>query len=595
MRFAPLYRPIVLLAAICGVALTTDASAGQTATRLWFEDATERSGVTFVHENGRTAERHLPETMGAGVTWLDYDRDGDLDLYLVQSGPLPGYDGAGSERAENRLWQSDGNGGFRVAVSGAENRGYGMGATSADYDDDGWPDLYVTNFGANALYRSNGDGTFSAVPEAGVDDGRWSASAAWGDLDADGWLDLYVTHYVSYDPATAIRCGDGASDETAYCHIDLFDGVADSLYRNRQDGSFDDVASEAGVANAAEGKGLGVVMADIDDDGDTDVYVANDTQQNFLYVSRGDGTFDDEGLFSGTGYSAEGKAQAGMGTDMVDLDGDGSVEILVTNFAFEPNNLYRRFAPGAYLEESFTLGLGEPGLAQLAFGIVAVDFDGDGDRDVAVANGHILDTVESVQDGTRYAQRDHLFENHLTRLRREAAAAPGSDWRVQSGLLDEVSLAAGPALAAVEVSRGLAAGDADGDGRPDLLVTTSGGAARLMANRSPGGHRLVLRLRGRPGNRDALGARVVVTPTNGSTGDGVSGWPQRFDVRSASSYLSQNATELYVGLGAATRADVEVWWPDGRYETFRGVEAGHLVQLEAGSGRPLVRALAGDS
>lgn len=587
MRFAPLHRAIILLAALAAPAAGAAREAPPSETRLQFEEATAAAGIDFVHVTGRTPERHLPETMGAGVAWIDHDRDGDHDLYLVQSGPLPGTDAPDDARPPNVLYRNDGNGRFGRVASGADHRGYGMGVTAGDYDADGWPDLFVTNFGPDVLYRNNGDGTFSEV-HAGVEDERWSASAAWGDLTGDGLLDLFVTHYVHYDPATAIRCGDEAAAGNAYCHIDLFDGVPDSLYRNLGDGTFEDVAEAAGVADALEGKGLGLVLADLDDDGDTDVYVANDTQQNYLYLSQGDGTFVDEGLFSGTGYSAEGKAQAGMGTDAADLDGDGIDEILVTNFAFEPNNLYRRFSPGAYLEESFALGLGEAGLAQLAFGIVAADLDADGDLEVVVANGHILDTVEAIQDGTPYAQRNHLFENRLDGLRAAAGVAPGDDWRPSGDLLREVSERAGSGFAPVEVSRGLAAGDADGDGLPELVFTNSGGPARLLVNRSAGGERVVLRLRGRAGVRDAYGATVVATPR---LPDGGQGWPQHRELRSGSSYLSQNASDLVVGLGAARSVDLAIRWPDGSEQYIEGVEAGRLVLIEQGRDTPIERPL----
>jgi hypothetical protein len=550
------------------------------------------SGVDFVHVNGRTDRKHLPETMGSGAAWTDYDRDGDQDLYLVQSGWLPGTLPAGEAQPANRLYRNDGSGGFTAVAAGVEDDGYGMGASLADYDSDGWPDLFVTNFGVNTLYRNNGDGTFERQSSSGVEDPRWSSSSAWGDLDGDHDADLFVVNYVEYDLATATTCGQPA-DGPAYCHIDLFDGLADSLFRNNGDGTFTDVAATSGVANPREGKGLGVVLGDLDGDRQPDIFVANDTQQNFLYANLGALRFEDQGLFSGTGYSGEGKAQAGMGADMSDLDGDLASEILVTNFAFENNNLYRQFGPGAYLDEAFALGLGEPGLGQLAFGIVSFDADGDGDRDIAVANGHILDTVENLQDGVAYRQPNHLFRNTLIAQRaarqgRGESVAPG-DWRPTSGLFELAD--PGPDLAVAGVSRGLAVGDANNDGRPDLVVTNSGAPAALFRNDSAGGQRLVIRVVGRTGNRDALGARVEVRPIGGAAGDGAVDLAQLAEVRAGASYASQSATDLYFGLGSSPAARIEVTWPDGSSAVFDGVGAGQIVLLAPGR-EPLLRALA---
>jgi len=579
-------RATAITLLLTGLSFAHLATAQEGAIRFTAADA----GIDFVHVNGRTDRKHLPETMGAGAAWTDYDRDGDQDLYLVQSGWLPGTLPAGSTPPTNRLYRNDGQGNFAAVETGAEDATYGMGASLADFDNDGWPDLFVTNFGANVLYRNNGDGTFAQLENSGVEDPRWSSSSAWADLDGDHDADLFVLNYIEYDVATATTCGQ-ISEGPSYCHIDLFNGLADGLFRNNGDGSFTDVAATAGVANPREGKGLGVVLGDLDGDRRTDIFVANDTQQNFLYANLGDLRFEDQGLFSGTGYSGEGRAQAGMGTDMNDLDGDLASEILVTNFAFENNNLYRQSAPGSYLDEAYTLGLGEPGLAQLAFGIVSFDADGDGDRDVAVANGHILDTVEAVQDGLTYPQPNHLFRNTLVAQRRDriavGASASPTDWRPTAGLFELADV--GPDLAFADVSRGLAVGDADGDGRPDLLVTNSGGPAILYRNESGGGRRLVIRVMGRVGNRDALGARVKVVPA-GDPGDGAAGMAQVAEVRSGASYASQSATDLYFGLGSSGAATIEVTWPDGTQATFADVEAGQIVMLRPGRAA-LLRAL----
>jgi hypothetical protein len=589
-----------LAAAAC---LPLVAAAGATAHAqegIRFVDVAADSGLDFVHQIGARGRKHLPETMGSGLAWLDYDNDGHADLYYVQSGDLPGEGRFGSpEQPGNALYRNRGDGTLALVVSGAEDPGYGMSVTAADYDGDGWIDVFVGNFGADALYRNNGDGTFTLQRATGAEDPRWAASAAWGDIDGDSLPDLFVTNYLGYTMDTAIFCGEQDRDVYSYCHVDLFDGVEDDLYRNLGDGTFEQRARSAGVANALEGKGLGVVMADLDRDGLTDIYVANDTQQNFYYVNRGDWTFEDQGLFSGTGYSEDGKTQAGMGIVVSDVDGDTVDEILVTNFSFETNNLYRQIAPGAYLDETYGLGLGEPGLATLSFGIVAFDADADGDREVAIANGHILDNVDEVQDNTAYAQPNHLFVNHLTELRREAMAggalAPGAQeggWRPGRGLFSEQGADAGPGFAAVEVSRGLVAGDLDGDGLPDLAILNSAGPARLLRNETAAsGRRIVVRLRGRVANRDALGARVRVIPIGGDGAiDGASGFAQESEVVSASSYCSQGSMDQYFGLADSTAARVEITWPGGEQQVLDTVPAGHLVLVIEGQ-PPVLEAL----
>ena len=580
--------------------------------RIAFVDVSDRVGLRFRHQTGGTGEKHVPETMGSGVVWLDYDNDGAWDLYFIDSGPLPAGPApvlAETQSGRNVLYRARADHTFAaVARAGVEDSGYGMGGTVADYDGDGWPDLLVTNFGPNALYRNNGDGTFADVTViAGVGDPRWGTSAAWGDLDHDGFPDLYVANYLAYDPANARVCGRPDEGIRIFCPPQMFDGVADILYRNTGDGRLQDVTEIAGVANASEGKGLGVVIGDADEDGLPDIYVANDSTRNFLYLNRGGFHFEDAGLVSGVGYSEEGQPQSGMGTDFGDLDGDGHMEIVVTNFSFEPNNLYRLLAPYVYLDETFALGLGAATMPVLGFGVGMVDLDGDGDLDLAFANGHIHDHLPD----TPMPQPNQVFVNRLTELRAEAIAAgepvslglaatgdelpvgrgsgsaePG--WRPQRDLLTDASTSAGQAIGRPRISRGLAYGDADGDGWPDLAVTNSGGPAELLRNVTPASERrLVLRLRGRLANRDALGAPVWVTPSGAGAegaGEGSVGFPQLYEVKSASSYLSQNATDLYVGLGAATAAAIAIQWPGGEWERVGPVQAGQLALIVEGRG-----------
>lgn len=646
---------LFLLSAAAIVVLLTPALPGSqtppTSTALTFEDISDSAGIHFVHTMGKSARKHLPETMGSGVVWLDYDGDGFWDLYFVDSGFLRDSSGAearlASERPvmNNTLYRGNAEGTFNVATAaGTADPGFGQGAAAADYDGDGWTDLLVTNYGANTLYRNNGDGTFSDVTsEAGVGDTGWGVSAAWGDLDTDGFPDLYVTNYLVYELENAPYCRDSGSDLLSYCHVALFEGQSDLLYHNRGDGTFLDITAAAGVAIAGpiDGKGLGVVMGDLDENGLSDIYVANDMTPNFLYLNRGNLTFEDLGLAAGVGLSQEGMPQAGMGVDLGDMDGDGHLDIVVTNFDSQPNNFYRTYGPGFFLDDAYSLGIGDSSFFRLGFGVAMVDIDGDGALDLHVANGHILDVIEHLRDNITYEQPNQVFRNRLDELRataiatgelvppdpaawaRESTFAAGAaafgemteatGWRPNRALLADVSEAAGPAITRERVSRGLAIADIDGDGWPDVALSNSDGPAELLRNTTArASQRLVLRFRGRGSNRDAFGTRAWVTPlregkgsagshgrqagssAEGSTspaGEGAVGFTQVFEIKSASSYCSQNATDLYVGLGSATGAIIEIRWPGGEVERLDPVAAGQLVLIVEGRGvvasRPL--------
>ncbi len=534
-----------------------------------FSDVTAANDIDFRHHHGGTGDKQLPETMGSGVAWLDFDRDGRWDVYFVDS------DGA------NALYRGADGAFEAVPRAGIADRGYGMGVSVADYDADGFPDVYINNLGGNALYRNNGDGTFSDITEeAGVGGTEWSVSSAWGDLDGDGLPDLYVANYLIFDLENPLYCGEPDQGIRSYCHISLFDGVADTVYRNDGDGRFTDVTAQAGFTE--DGRGLGVAMGHVDDDSLLDVYVANDTTRNFLLLNRGGFAFEDVGLVSGVGYGADGRPLGGMGTELADLDGDGIPEILVTNFAFEPANLYRAVAPGFFLDDTFQLGLGEATFPTLGFGLALEDFDGDGDLDITVANGHILDDVSRIKDNATYPQPNQVLVNRLTELR----AGQAESWRPERDLLTEVTEAAGEAMSRARVSRGMAAADFNGDGRPDLAVTNSNGPAELLRNDTPDtANRLVLRLVGRESDRDAVGARLRVQPT----GTDVT-WVR--EVRSASSYASQHARDVYIGLGSSSAARVEIVWPGGNEENIDRLEAGRLYVLAEGRGVVAQRPLA---
>lgn len=559
---------IVFCVALPGVR----AAGSQAPSSIRFVDVTAAAGINFVHFSGRSAEKHMPETMGGGVLWQDFDGDGRGDIYLVDSGPyqdVAPLATPGPDAGRNVYYRATAAGSYRVADARVDDRGFGQGAAAADFDGDGFVDLYVTNYGADVLYRNNGDGTFTDVTAAlGISDDSWGTSAAWGDLDLDGFADLYVVNYLVYSQEIARVCGDVANDLRSYCTPDLFEGVYDLLYHNLGGAGFENVAAAAGVANAKDGKGLGVVIADLDHDDLPDLYVANDATRNFVYMNRGGLRFEDVGLMSGAGLGVQGLPQSGMGVDVGDLDGDGLPEIGVTNYEQQPVNIYRALAPGLFAEDSFSIGVGGPTAMTLGFGIVFVDADGDGDPDLFIANGHALDTAQ------RYAQPNQVFLNQRYERWRKDDSGPAA-------LLREVTSEAGAAFLSESVSRGMAAGDIEGDGWPDLIVSNIDAAPQLLRNAAPrDNHRLVLRLRGRSANRDGFGARVIVT----ATGDDGHAYQQHLESKSSTSYVSQSVNELYVGLASRQRVDLRVRWPGGQDEQIGVVEADQALLIVEGRG-----------
>jgi len=586
---------VALLPAFCLAGATwlqaTGAAAQQMTIR--FEDVTAAAGVNFRHHHGGTGRRHLPETMGAGVAWLDYDQDGRADLYMVDSGPLPDGStppGAAAGTGANELMRQRPGGTFRPVPGAAGDTGYGKGVSVADYDNDGYPDIFVGNWGADALYRNNGDGTFSNVSAAaGVDDPRLTFSSGWADFDRDGWLDLFAVSYVHYEIATAVLCEDRVRGVIDYCHPAIFDGQKDILYGNLGDGTFADLSETLTGARDIDGKGLALTIMDLDQDGRPDVYVANDTTPNFAYFNRGD-VFEESGELTGLGVGDTGQPQAGMGIDFGDVDGNGSFELVVTNFKDEPYNLYRSIAPGFYVDETYSLGLGTTSVPLLGFGVVLADYDADGDLDVSVANGHILELVDD------YRQPNQVFTNQLTTLRAAAERrgellppgpkAPAPSWQSSGALFIDTTAAAGEAISRRRASRGMAIADYDADGRVDLAVTNVNDEAELLRNVSDAGNSITLRLRGRSSSRDAVGALVLVTPCHlaecSSPADGIVGYTQRYPVKIGASFASQSLLDVVAGLGSAVRAHVEIRWPSGRQADLGILPAGARVLLIEG-------------
>lgn len=471
-----------------------------------FRDVASEVGLDFQHFTGATGKFYMPEIMGAGVALPDYDGDGDLDIYLVQGMFLdPGrtfgqalFPPPPNWRPGNRLFRNEliPEGRLRFTdvteQAGVGHIGYGMGAAVGDYNNDGYPDLYVTNFGHNVLYRNNGNGTFTDVTkQAGVDVGRWSTSAAFVDYDGDGLLDLFVANYVDFNLKANPRCT-GVGGERDYCGPQVFRPTPSRLFRNLGNGRFADVTERAGIT-AAFGAGLGVSCADFNGDGRPDIFVANDRNANQLWLNQGNGVFQDQALIAGTAYNADGKAQAGMGVTAGDFDNDGDEDVFVTNMVGEANMLYLNDGKGFFHDATMQYGLAAPSLPFTGFGTEWFDYDNDGFLDLFVANGAVA-VVDSLR-GTRYPyhQRNRIFHNLAGRK------------------FVDVSESAGPALLLSEVGRGAAFGDIDNDGRIDIVVANNNGPVRLLLNQTGSKqHYLQIRLEGVNTNRSGLGARVAV-------------------------------------------------------------------------------------
>ncbi|MDP7529535.1 MAG: VCBS repeat-containing protein, partial [Candidatus Marinimicrobia bacterium] len=463
------------------------------AQNISFKDMAAEMGLNFVHDHGGTDQKFYVETMGSGCAVLDYDNDGDLDIFFLQGSPLPGWKKKTTLR--NQLFRNDGDQFTDVTgESGLGDTSYGIGCAAADYDNDGDTDLYVTNFGPDILYRNEGDGTFADASYAvGISNPFWSASAAFFDADNDGWLDLFVTNYVEYSLEKNPWCGDQRKDQRAYCDPDVFMGISDVFYHNNGDGTFSDMSEKSNVMKG-KGKGLGVIPADFDNDGDMDVYVANDKVMNNLFINDGTGIFKEDALFAGVGFNENGQAEAGMGVDFADYNRDGWLDLFVTNFSGESNTLYRNDKNGFLTDVTFAAGLGQPSLEVLGFGTNFVDLDLDGWEDIFVANGHVIDNIELFNPDYTHAQRKQVFMN-----------------RGDGTFIDKTDEIGG-ALQEPKVGRGAAFGDIDNDGDMDVVISNNNGQASLLINEGPPKNNWIgFLLKGRLYNRDAIGARVTVT------------------------------------------------------------------------------------
>ena len=553
---SPLFTSLVFCVALA--ALYSPVSPGDTPRadpEVPFSDRTRALGIDFRHQRGASARKHLVETMGSGCALLDYDGDGRLDVLLINGGRTP--DSPPFEPRAHALYRNPGGGRLEEVTREAGldlPAGYGMGVAVSDYDNDGDPDLYLTHFGPNRLYRNNGDGTFSDVTgRAGVAGAEWSTGAAFFDYDRDGAPDLYVVNYLDATFERNPPCE--MKGIRAYCHPRHFAGVPDRLYRNLGDGRFGDVSRSSGILNP-EGKGLGVVAADFDGDGWVDLYVANDSVRNVLLRNKGDGTFSDVTLLSGTGYNSQAQAEAGMGVDAADYDGDSLLDIFVTNYDLETNALYRYQGNWLFGDERWRSGLARKDRFLLGFGAGFLDFDNDGDRDLLVVNGHVVDNIERIQPDLSHPQPDQLFENRGGRF---VEHGPFYRWSSRQP----------------RVGRGAALGDIDNDGDIDVLISNCGAEPTLLINRV-GARRnwIQLRLTGTDSSRDAVGTRLTLTTAEGEQSDQITG---------GGSYLSASDLRAHFGLGEAARVEeIRIRWPSGKEEVLKDIPANRILHVTEG-------------
>jgi enediyne biosynthesis protein E4 len=534
-----------------------------------FVDVAHSSGISFQHDNAASPEKYLIETMGSGCGWIDYDQDGLLDLYLVNGSGTRQY--TPPHPLRSALYRNNGDGSFtdvtlnaRVGAGGL----FGMGVAVGDYDNDGYPDLFVLGYGRSILYHNNGNGTFTDVTKtAGVENaGRWASSAAWFDYDNDGKLDLVIANYVDWSPDRNFYCGDRGPGMRSYCHPDDFRGQPPTLYHNNGDGTFTDVSQASGIGLKG-GNGLGVVTFDYDNDGWQDVFIANDHMPNFLFHNNRDGTFREVGYTAGVAVSAEGQFEAGMGTDAADTTGSGRLDLVVGHLDMQLARIYQNQADHTFDDATLRSKLAYATYHISTFGARFMDYDNDGVPDLFLANGHVLDNIALYHSETKYAEPKLMFRN------------------TGRGIFENVSNRLGPDFQLPRVSRGAAIGDFDNDGDLDILVNNCGQPPQLLRN--DGGnlnHWLEILLLGTKSNRDGVGARVTV-----SAGD-LTLYDQR---KGGMSYQSAQDPRLHFGLGQHTVIDgIEILWPSGETTKLSDLRSDQIITVREGVGivpRPFPR------
>ena len=525
---------------------------------MHFRDITAQAGIHFTHNSGAFGKKWLPETMGPGCAFIDYDNDGYPDILLINGSDFPGHSHAGATTL--KLYHNNGNGTFTDVTrkAGLAVPMFGLGVAVGDYDNDGFDDLFITALGQSHLFHNNGNGTFSDVTKAA---GMWgpsefSTSAAWVDYDRDGKLDLVVANYVQWTEQTDLYCTlDGA--HKSYCTPESYKGTSVRLWHNLGAGKFEDATQKAGLGDPTS-KSLGIAVLDYNGDGWPDILIANDTQPNKLYLNKKDGTFEERGVAAGIGFSEDGIARAGMGADAADYDRSGHASIMISNFANQMVSLYHNEGNGLFVDEAPQSEVGRATLITLGFGCFFFDYDNDGWQDIFVADGHIEDQIERVQKRVSYAEPPHLFRN------------------LGGGKFTEITAKMGGAFAAPKVARAAAYGDIDNDGFLDILLTTNAGPAYLFHNEGGTNHSLRVKLVGTKSNRDGIGAVVRVSAGSDK---------QAKMLRSGSSYLAQSELVLTFGLGPLTQADtVEIQWPSGQVDKLSNINAGQTVTVQEGKG-----------
>jgi enediyne biosynthesis protein E4 len=530
------------------------------AQQIHFRDITAQAGIHFTHNNGAFGKKWLPETMGPGCAFVDYDNDGYPDILLVNGTDWQGHARGGATTP--KLYHNNQDGTFTDVTrkAGLAVPMFGFGVAVGDYDNDGFDDLFITAIGQSHLFHNNGNGTFTEVTKAA---GMWgpdefSMSAAWVDYDRDGKLDLVVANYVRWTEGTDLYCTlDGA--HKSYCTPESYKGTSVRLWHNLGGGKFEDVTQKAGLGDPTA-KSLGITILDYNADGWPDILIANDTQPNKLYLNKKDGTFEERGVSAGIAFSEDGVARAGMGVDAADYDRTGHPSVLITNFSNQMVSLFHNEGNGLFVDEAPQSEIGRATLVTLGFGCFFFDYDNDGWPDIFVADGHIEDAIERVQKRVSYAEPAHLFRN------------------LGGGKFQEVTAQMGPSFVAPRVARGAAYADIDNDGYLDVLISTNAGPTYLFHNEGGTNHSLRFKLVGTKSNRDGIGAVVRVSSENG----------QQLQVkmlRSGSSYLSQSELALTFGLGSQMKADtVEIEWPSGQVDKLANVNAGQTVTVQEGKG-----------
>jgi hypothetical protein len=548
-KFSLKVSSLTILALAC-----VPAARGQ---RITFRDITAQAGIHFNHNNGAFGKKWLPETMGPGCAFIDYDNDGYQDILLINGADFPGHARAASTP---RLYHNNHDGTFTDVTqkAGLAVSLFGFGVAVGDYDNDGFDDIFITALGQSHLFHNSGHGTFSDVTKAA---GLWgpsefSTSAAWVDYDRDGKLDLVVANYVQWTPETDLYCTlDGA--HKSYCTPESYKGATARLWHNLGGSKFEDVTAKAGFFDNTS-KTLGIAILDANNDGWPDILLSNDTQPNKLYLNKRNGTFEERAVAAGIAFSEDGVARAGMGVDAADYDRSGHASVIITNFSNQMLSLYHNEGNGLFVDEAPRSDVGRATLVTLGFGCFFFDYDNDGWLDILIADGHIENEIERVQKRVSYAEPPHLFRN------------------LGAGKFQEVTQQVGPAFAAAKVARGAAYGDIDNDGALDVLMTTNGGPAHLFSNEGGTNHSLRIKLAGTKSNRDGIGAVVRVSAGKDT---------QAQMLRSGSSYLSQSELLLTFGLGDKTKTDVvEIDWPSGQVDKLSNLATDQIVTIQEGKG-----------